>query len=240
MTVLLYRVLQVTAAPAIRVIWRPKFTGQEHIPRRGPVIIAANHLSAADHYFLGLITYRHIATMAKIEYFAQPGIKGKLIGAVFNGLGQVPVDRSGGRAALDGLGASEQILREDRVLAIFPEGTRSPDGRLYKGKTGVARLALSTGATVIPAGIRGTQDVQTEGSVMPKLAKVRIDLGKPLDFTDRLTGSPDRVTLREVTDEIMRAVQSLSGQEYVDMFAARAKREIAEREAKEKGESEAG
>ncbi|HZE41057.1 MAG TPA: lysophospholipid acyltransferase family protein [Stackebrandtia sp.] len=219
---MLYKTLQWTVAPMIRVAWRPTFEGRDHIPEDGPAIIACNHLSVADHYFLALATPRHIATMAKIEYFQRTGLKGRLIGATVRGLGQVAVDRSGGRRSAQALGPSEQVLRDGQVFAIFPEGTRSPDGKLHKGRTGVARLAMSSGAPVIPVGLTGTQDVLPIGVTRPRLAKVAVRIGKPLEFS-RYAGSmaPDRVTLRAVTDEIMAAIADLSGQEYEDTYAKR-------------------
>ncbi|MGH8876499.1 MAG: lysophospholipid acyltransferase family protein [Stackebrandtia sp.] len=219
---MLYKTLQWTVAPVIRAAWRPDFEGRENIPESGPAILACNHLSVADHYFLALITSRHIATMAKIEYFMRPGLKGKLIGATVRGLGQVAVDRSGGRKSAQALGPSEQVLRDGQLFAIFPEGTRSPDGKLHKGRTGVARLALSSNAPVIPVGLTGTDQVLPYGTTRPRLAKVGVRVGKPLEFS-RYTNSlaPDRVTLRAVTDEIMSAIADLSGQEYVDTYARR-------------------
>lgn len=219
---MLYKTLQLTVAPMIRVAWRPTFEGREHIPDEGPAILAANHLSVADHYFLALATSRHIATMAKIEYFRGSGVKGKLIGATVKGLGQVAVDRSGGRRSAQALGPSEQVLNEGGLFAIFPEGTRSPDGLLHKGKTGVARLALSSGAPVIPVGLQGTDDVLPIGTTRPRLrGKVSVRIGKPLEFS-RYDGMPhDRMLLRAVTDEIMDAIAELSGQQYVDSYAKR-------------------
>jgi 1-acyl-sn-glycerol-3-phosphate acyltransferase len=217
----LYKTLRMTVAPLFRAAWRPKFEGREHIPDEGPAILVANHLSVADHYFLGLATQRHIATMAKIEYFRGGGVKGKLIGATVRGLGQVAVDRSGGRASAQALGPSEQVLADGRLFAIFPEGTRSPDGKLHKGKTGVARLALASGAPVIPIGLIGTQDVLPIGATRPRLAKVTIRVGKPLEFSRYDDMPRDRMLLRAVTDEIMSAIAELSGQEYVDTYAKR-------------------
>ena len=211
-----------TVAPLIRVTWRPSFEGRDNIPADGPVIIAANHLSVADHYFLALATPRHIATMAKIEYFSGSGVKGKLIGATVKGLGQVAVDRSGGRRSAQALGPSEQVLDAGGAFAIFPEGTRSPDGKLHKGKTGVARLALSSGAPVVPVGLSGTQDVLPIGTTRPRLrGKVSIRIGEPLEFSRYDSMPRDRMLLRAVTDEIMSAIAELSGQEYVDSYAKR-------------------
>ncbi|HIW61019.1 MAG TPA: 1-acyl-sn-glycerol-3-phosphate acyltransferase [Candidatus Stackebrandtia excrementipullorum] len=218
---MLYKTLRLTVAPMIRVAWRPGFEGRENIPEEGPAILACNHLSVADHYFLALTTPRHIATMAKVEYFVRTGVKGRLIGATVKGLGQIAVDRSGGRKSAQALGPSEQVLNEGRLFAIFPEGTRSPDGRLHKGKTGVARLALATGAPVIPIGLIGTDKVLPTGKTVPRMSKVQVNIGKPLDFA-RYEGMHDnRVTLRAVTDQIMDAIAELSGQEYVDAYAKR-------------------
>jgi len=217
----LYKTLQWTVAPMIRATWRPRFEGRENIPEEGPAILACNHLSVADHYFLALTTSRHIATMAKIEYFVRSGVKGKLIGATVKRLGQVAVDRSGGRKSAQALGPSEQVLNEGRIFAIFPEGTRSPDGRLHKGKTGVARLALATGAPVIPIGMVGTDKVLPSGKTVPRMGKVEINIGKPLDFARYEGMHNNRITLRAVTDQIMDAIAELSGQEYVDVYAKR-------------------
>lgn len=218
---MLYKTLRWTVAPLIRAAWRPTLEGREHVPSEGPAILAANHLSVADHYFLALTTPRHIATMAKIEYFRGGGVKGKLIGATVRGLGQVAVDRSGGRRSAQALGPSEQVLADGGVFAIFPEGTRSPDGKLHKGKTGVARLALASGVPVIPIGLVGTDEVLPIGTTRPRLSKVTIKVGEPLEFS-RYDGMPhDRMLLRAVTDEIMSAIAELSGQEYVDSYAKR-------------------
>lgn len=218
---MLYKTLRLTVAPMLRAAWRPEIEGREHVPQSGPAILACNHLSVADHYFLALITQRHIATMAKIEYFQRSGIKGKLVGATVRSLGQVAVDRSGGRKSAQALGPSEQVLRSGQLFAIFPEGTRSPDGKLHRGRTGVARLAMSTGAPVIPVGLTGTQDVLPVGSARPRLGKVAIRVGEPLEFSRYEGMESDRVMLRAVTDQIIAAIADLSGQEYVDSYAKR-------------------
>ncbi|CAM3320248.1 1-acyl-sn-glycerol-3-phosphate acyltransferase [Stackebrandtia soli] len=217
----LYKALQLTVVPAMRAAWRPTIEGTQHIPESGPVILACNHLSVADHYFLALTTKRHIATMAKIEYFQRSGVKGRLIGATVRALDQVAVDRSGGRKSAMALGPSEQVLRDGRVFAIFPEGTRSPDGLLHRGKTGVARLALATGAPVVPIGMTGTEKVLPFGATVPRLAKVEVRVGEPLEFSRYEGMENNRVTLRAVTDQIMYAIGELSGQEYVDTYARR-------------------
>jgi 1-acyl-sn-glycerol-3-phosphate acyltransferase len=217
----LYKTLQWTAAPTIKLIWRPWIDGQENIPSSGPVILASNHLSVADHYFLGLTTKRHIATMAKLEYFTGAGVKGKLIAGTVKALGQLPVDRSGGRRSAASLEPSQKLLDDGRVLAIFPEGTRSPDGRLYRGKPGVARLALASGAPVVPVGMIGTEKVLPIGESRPRVAPVGVRIGAPLDFTRYKGMENDRVVIRAVTDEIMDAIRQLTGQEYVDKYAKR-------------------
>ncbi|WP_245598565.1 lysophospholipid acyltransferase family protein [Glycomyces arizonensis] len=217
----LYKTLQWTAAPTIKLIWRPWIDGRENIPETGPVILASNHLSVADHYFLGLTTKRHIATMAKIEYFTGAGLKGKVISKTVKALGQVAVDRSGGRRSAASLEPSMKVLEEGRVFAIFPEGTRSPDGRLYRGKPGVARLALATGAPVVPVGMIGTEKVLPIGESRPRVAPVGVRIGKPLDFSRYQGMENDRVIIRAVTDEIMDAIRQLTGQEYVDKYAKR-------------------
>ncbi|MGH8791947.1 MAG: lysophospholipid acyltransferase family protein [Stackebrandtia sp.] len=218
---MLYKTLWWTAAPMMRAVWRPTIEGRENIPREGPAILACNHLSVADHYFLGLVTSRHIATMAKIEYFKQSGVKGRLVGATVRSLGQVAVDRSGGRRSAQALGPSEQVLREERLFAIFPEGTRSPDGKLHRGRTGVARLAMSTKAPVVPIGITGTDEVLPIGVTRPRMGKVTVRVGEPMEFSRYEGMESDRVTLRAVTDQIMTAIADLSGQEYVDSYAKR-------------------
>ncbi|GAA4913097.1 1-acyl-sn-glycerol-3-phosphate acyltransferase [Stackebrandtia albiflava] len=218
---MLYKTLQWTVAPMIKATWRPRIEGRENIPAEGPAILACNHLSVADHYFLALVTSRHIATMAKVEYFVRGGVKGKLIGATVKRLGQVAVDRSGGRRSAQALGPSEQVLNEGRLFAIFPEGTRSTDGHLHKGKTGVARLALATGAPVIPIGLSGTDKVLPIGVTVPRMAKVEVRIGKPLDFARYEGMQANRLTLRAVTDQIMDAIAELSGQEYVDTYTKR-------------------
>ncbi|QSB05347.1 lysophospholipid acyltransferase family protein [Natronoglycomyces albus] len=217
----LYKTLQWTAAPAIKAVWRPWIDGHENIPDEGGVILASNHLSVADHYFLALTTKRHIATMAKIEYFSGAGLKGKLVSKTVKALGQVAVDRSGGRRSADALGPSQQVLEEGRVFAIFPEGTRSPDGRLYRGKVGVARLALATGAPVVPVGMIGTEQVMPIGQSRPRVAPVGVRVGKPLEFSRYESMGAERLVLRAVTDQIMDAIRQLTGQEYVDSYAKR-------------------
>ncbi|MFC4333839.1 lysophospholipid acyltransferase family protein [Salininema proteolyticum] len=218
---MLYKTLQWTAVPTINLVYRPWIDGKENIPSSGPVILAANHLSVADHYFLGLTTKRHIATMAKIEYFTGAGVKGKLVSRTVKALGQVAVDRSGGRRSAESLEPSLEVLRKERVFAIFPEGTRSPDGRLYRGKVGVARLALQSGAPVVPVGLIGTEKVLPIGESRPRVAPVGVRVGKPLDFSRFSDQSGDRVVLRTVTDEIMDSIRRLTGQEYVDKYAKR-------------------
>ncbi len=202
----------------LRIWFRPKVEGSRDLPA-GPVIVASNHLSFSDTFFLGAVVPRRLTFLAKSSYFNSPGIKGWLMARFFRGLGQVPIDRSGGPASSMALTAGEQVLLRGDVLGIYPEGTRSPDGRLYRGRTGVARLALATGAPLVPVAMIGTQRIQPPGTVMPKRAPLLIRIGEPLNFS-RYAGLPeDPAVLRSVTDEIMRELQRLSGQEYVDSYS---------------------
>jgi len=213
-----YWVLKAILGPFLTLVFRPWAEGTENVPREGPAIIAGNHLSFSDHFFGPLPLPRKVTFLAKSEYFTGRGLKGLLSRAFFNGVGGIPVDRTGGLAS--GL----RVLSEGKLLGIYPEGTRTPDGRLYRGKTGVARLALESGAPVIPCAMVGTFEFQPPGKVRPRL-RIRpgVRFGKPLDFSRYAGLESDRFVLRAVTDEIMYALMELSGQEYVDEDAQRAK-----------------
>ncbi|MEI6374997.1 MAG: lysophospholipid acyltransferase family protein [Actinomycetes bacterium] len=214
--------------PILRVIFRPWVQGLENIPADGAAILASNHLSFSDSFFLPLVCPRPITFMAKSEYFTGKGIKGFLIRTFFRGVGQVPLDRTGGRAAEAAMSTSMRILSEGSLLGIYPEGTRSPDSRLYRGRTGVARLALDAGVPVIPVSMIDTEKIQPVGRLRPKVMRVGIRIGAPLDFSRYEGFEGDRFVLRSMTDEIMYELMELGGQEYVDIYATRAKELRAE------------
>jgi 1-acyl-sn-glycerol-3-phosphate acyltransferase len=224
-----YLLKYVLLGPLLRLLFRPRIEGLEHVPASGPAIVAGNHLSFSDHFLMPAVLRRRITFLAKREYFTGPGIKGRLIAAFFRSAGQIPVDRSGkeaGQAAIrEGLG----VLRKGELLGIYPEGTRSHDGRLYKGKVGVAVMALKAGVPVVPCAMIGTFEAQPPGRVVPRLHPVVIRFGKPLDFSRYAGLEDEKAVLRAVTDEIMYAILSLSEQEYVDQYAAVAKAEQAEK-----------
>jgi 1-acyl-sn-glycerol-3-phosphate acyltransferase len=191
--------------------------------------MVSNHLSFSDSFFLPLVTQRRITFLAKQEYFTGKGIKGLISKAFFKGVGQVPIDRTSGRAAEAAITTGVRILDEGHLLGIYPEGTRTADGRLYRGKTGVARMALESGAPVIPVAMIGTYEIQPPGRIWPNIRRVGICFGDPLDFSRYDGMESDRFVLRSITDEIMYALMELSGQEYVDIYATRAKQMKAER-----------
>jgi 1-acyl-sn-glycerol-3-phosphate acyltransferase len=216
---LLYSIGKVTVGKAMILGWRPHVEGLEHIPATGGAIFAGNHLSVADELFLGSVVPRHLAFWAKAEYFSGEGIGGKFTKALMHGLGAIKVERAGGRAALTAFDAAIPALKAGDMVAVYPEGTRSPDGRLYRGRTGVARLAVAAGVPIIPVGMIGTEKVQPIGRVVPKLVgwgKVTVKFGKPIETTGR---SDDRTSLRALTDEVMAEIQKLTGQEYVPRYA---------------------
>ncbi len=209
------------------VLFRPKVKGLRHVPGSGPVIIASNHLSFSDSIFMPLVVPRKVTFLAKSEYFTSPGPKGLLKKLTFIALGQVPVDRSGGRRSEAALITGLKVLAEGQCLGIYPEGTRSPDGRLYKGRTGIARLAIESGAPVIPVAMFNTEKIQPTGTVVPKVMRVEMIFGEPMYFEG---DSTDLLHLRDVTDKIMSTIQALSGQEYVDTYATKAKKSTEEEE----------
>ncbi|MCW3843743.1 1-acyl-sn-glycerol-3-phosphate acyltransferase [Micromonospora yasonensis] len=215
---LLYTIGKLAVAPTIRLAFRPTVEGLEHIPATGGAIFAGNHLSVADELLLGTVVPRHLAFWAKSEYFKGTGVKGAFSKFVLTGLGAIPVERAGGRAALSAFDAAIPVLKAGDLVAVYPEGTRSPDGRLYRGRTGAARLAVAAGVPIIPVGVTGTDKAQPIGTRVPRpgKAKISIRFGKPLDFTGR---SDDRTSLREMTDEMMAEIQKLTGQEYVPRYA---------------------
>ncbi|MET7650289.1 MULTISPECIES: lysophospholipid acyltransferase family protein [unclassified Streptomyces] len=220
-----YLLKYVVLGPLLRLLFRPRIEGLEHVPDSGAAIIAGNHLSFSDHFLMPAILKRRITFLAKAEYFTGPGLKGRLTAAFFRSAGQIPVDRSGkeaGQAAIrEGLG----VLSKDELLGIYPEGTRSHDGRLYKGKVGVAVMALRAQVPVVPCAMIGTFEAQPPGKVVPTLHPVAIRFGKPLDFSRYLGMENEKAVLRAITDEIMYAILTLSEQEYVDQYAAVAKAE---------------
>lgn len=225
---MLYWLLKwVVLGPILRLLFRPRVEGLEHLPADGSAILASNHLSFSDSIFLPLMTPRRITFLAKSDYFTGRGVKGRLTAAFFRALGQVPVDRSGGRASEEALATAKRILAEGHLLGVYPEGTRSPDGRLYRGKTGVARMSLEAGVPVIPVAMIDTEKIQPIGKLMPKIMRVGIRIGAPLDFSRYEGLEGDRFVLRSITDEIMYELMTLSGQEYVDMYATRAKADLA-------------
>jgi 1-acyl-sn-glycerol-3-phosphate acyltransferase len=221
-----YWVVKGILTPILRTLFRPWIDHPEHIPTDGPAILASNHLSFSDSIFLPLVIPRRVTFLAKADYFTGKGVKGKLNKAFFSGVGQVPIDRSGGAASDAALRTAKRILAEGNLLGLYPEGTRSPDGRLYRGKTGVARMALEAGVPVIPVAMINTDVVQPTGKVIPRLGRVGIRVGRPLDFSRYQGMEGDRFVLRSITDEIMYELMLLSGQEYVDQYATKAKADI--------------
>jgi 1-acyl-sn-glycerol-3-phosphate acyltransferase len=209
----LYEVVHTIVPPAAKLVWRPHVEGLENIPTTGPVIVASNHMSFVDSVVIPFVVPRRVAFLAKRDYFTGTGVKGTLVRGWFEGIGMVPVDRDDNKSALDSLNVALEVLARGEAFGIYPEGARSRDGRIYRGRTGVAHLALTSGAPVVPVGLIGTDRLQPIGSNLPRLVRVTVRFGPPLDFKGRLDGVPAGRARREVTDEIMTAIQELSGQE---------------------------
>ena len=218
-----YAFLRAFLTPFLMILFRPKVKGLRNVPIYGPVIIASNHLSFSDSIFMPLVVPRKVTFLAKSEYFTSPGPKGLLKKLTFIALGQVPVDRSGGRRSEAALITGLKVLAEGQCLGIYPEGTRSPDGRLYKGRTGIARLAIESGAPIIPVAMFNTEKIQPTGKVIPKVMRVKMIFGEPIYLKG---DSTDLNVLRLATDQLMSTLQKLSGQEYVDMYATRRKSQM--------------
>ncbi len=213
--------------PLLKLLFRPWVRGMENIPNSGAAILASNHLSFSDSIFLPLQSRRPLVFLAKSEYFTGKGIKGALTRWFFKGTGQLPIDRSGGKASEAALNTGLTVLGGGQVLGIYPEGTRSPDGRLYRGRTGIARMVLEAKVSVLPVAMIDTEKVQPIGKRLPRIRRIGIVVGEPLDFSrfDGMEG--DRIVLRAVTDEIMYELMKLSGQEYVDAYASSVKEKLA-------------
>jgi 1-acyl-sn-glycerol-3-phosphate acyltransferase len=215
----------VLLGPVLRGLWRPWAEGLENIPDDQPAILVSNHLSFCDSFFMPVMVNRKVTFLAKAEYFTTPGLKGLLSKIFFAGVGQVPIDRADSDASRAALNTGVRLLAEGHLLGIYPEGTRSPDGRLYRGKTGVARIALASGAVVIPCVMVNTDVIQPAGRKLPRLRpRPGVRFGKPLSFSRYEGLDGDRFVERSITDEIMYELMSLSGQEYVDEYAASVKK----------------
>ncbi|GGJ74122.1 1-acyl-sn-glycerol-3-phosphate acyltransferase [Pilimelia anulata] len=214
----LYSIGKLTVAPVLRLGWWPLVEGLEHIPASGGAILAGNHLSVADELFVGAVVPRHIAFWAKSDYFTGTGPRGWLSRTVLEGIGAIPVNRGDGRAALAAFDGALPVLAAGGLVVVYPEGTRSPDGRLYRGRTGVARLALRSGVPVVPVGVRNTEKVQPIGARVPRpfTARPEVRFGRPLHYGGRAETAGER---RAITDEVMTAIRELSGQEYVARYA---------------------
>jgi len=222
-----YGVSRAVAGPFLRALWRPAITGAGHIPGEGGAIIASNHLSLVDSIFLPFMLERPLTFAAKSEYFTGTNPAQRLTGAYMRATRQLPMDRGGARAAQDTLEAALELLRAGSLFGIYPEGTRSPDGKLYRGRTGVGWLALAARVPVVPVAMIGTDRVLPPGHRVPALHKVTIRVGEPLDFSDLPGALPAAQARRAVADEVMKAIQGLSGQEYEPVYASARKAELA-------------
>jgi 1-acyl-sn-glycerol-3-phosphate acyltransferase len=217
----LYQVLHRVVPPLAKAVWRPTVTGLEHVPATGPVILASNHLSFADSIVIPVVVPRRVAFLAKSDYFDGSGLRGAASRAWFTGLGMLPVDRDDTRAALASLDIALNVLSRGEAFGIYPEGTRSRDGRLYRGRTGVAHLALTAGAPVVPVGLTGTEKLQPVGARLPRVVPVGVHFGPPIAVAGRFDGVSLGRARRELTDEVMAAIGSLSGQEPAGVYNER-------------------
>jgi 1-acyl-sn-glycerol-3-phosphate acyltransferase len=209
--------------PILRTAFRPWVTGEQNIPRSGGVILASNHLSFIDSVFLPLVIERRVTFLAKSDYYTSTGIKGWAIKNFLKAAGMLPIDRSGGKASEASLRTGLGVLHRGEVLGIYPEGTRSPDGKLYRGRTGVARMVLEGGVPVIPVAMIDTEKVMPIGRRLPKVRRIGIVIGEPLDFSRFEGMESDRFILRSITDEIMYELSHLGNQEYLDVYASTVK-----------------
>ncbi len=221
MSDMLYTVANGVIPPLARAVWRPSVEGLHHVPMSGPVIVASNHLSFFDSVVIPVVVPRKVVFLAKSDYFTGTGVKGTLTRAWFEGLGMLPVDRDDTRAALVSLDIALGVLGRGEAFGIYPEGTRSRDGRLYRGRTGVAHLALTAGCPVVPVGLQGTEDIQPVGSNRPRRAKVSVRFGEPISVVGEYDGVPTGRARRELTDRIMAAIAGLSGQELAGVYNER-------------------
>jgi 1-acyl-sn-glycerol-3-phosphate acyltransferase len=221
--------------PALHVVFRPQAQGVEYIPESGPVLLVANHQSFSDSIFMPLLTPRPVKFLAKAEYFTGRGVKGWFSKGFFSGVGSVPIDRAGAKAADAAIKTALRLLEQGQIVGLYPEGTRSPDGRLYKGRTGAARIALTARCPVVPCAISGTEKVQPTGKLVPKVYPVTVTFGAPLDFSRYAVGlwaevqgtEHEHTVLRAVTDEIMHTLIEMTGSEYVDRYASDVKKASA-------------
>jgi 1-acyl-sn-glycerol-3-phosphate acyltransferase len=209
--------MKAVVSPVAKVVWRPTIEGAANVPRHGPVIVASNHRSFVDSVVIPICAPRPVSFLAKAEYFTGRGVKGAANRWWYTAIGAIPVDRGSHRAAQESLDAALAVLRAGGAFGIYPEGTRSRDGRLYRGRTGVAWLALTSGAPVVPVALAGTEDIQPVGSSRPRVRPVTVRFGSPMVFTTRTGVAPGRQR-REVTDQIMAAIQALSGQQLAGTY----------------------
>lgn len=218
---MLYEVAHAVVPPLAKAVWRPRVEGLDNVPRTGPVLVASNHISFADSMVIPIVVPRKVVFLAKEDYFTGTGVRGALMRGWFEGLGMVPVDRDDTRSALASLDVALDVLGRGEAFGIYPEGTRSRDGRLYRGRTGVAQLALTSGAPIVPVGLVGTDQLQPVGSTLPRLVRVTIRFGEPIHAGDRFAGMPSGRARRELTDEVMAAIHALSGQELAGVYNER-------------------
>ena len=221
-----YWLVKAVLTPILRLLFRPVVVGAENLPAQGAAIVAGNHTTFLDNFMIPMVVPRKVTFLAKSDYFTGDGLKGRLQKLFFSGVGMIPIDRSGGAASEAAMRTGTRVLSSGELLGLYPEGTRSPDGRLYRGKTGVARMALEAGVPVIPVGLVGMFALQPAGRKMPRLGRVEVRIGPPLDFRRYAGMEGDRFVLRSITDEIMYELMVLSGQEYVDTYATKAKVDI--------------
>ena len=218
---MLYRALHSVVPPVARALWRPRVTGLEHVPSTGGVLLASNHLSFADSMVIPIVVPRRVVFLAKAEYFTGTGVRGALTRGWFEGLGMLPVDRSEAKAALASLDVALEVLGRGEAFGIYPEGTRSRDGRLYRGRTGAAHLALTAGVPIVPIGLRGTADLQPIGARFPRLVSFSVSVGPPIQVAGEYDHLPPSRARRELTDRVMTAIAGLSGQEQAGVYNER-------------------